>query len=903
MMLSLYRMLGLRYLIHRWDRAGLIVASIALGVATLVSSRILNQCLETAVTETATPMGGGDLYVSNGELGVHRSVVDEIRAAEVPGVQAVRPLVYERVALPGQDTKAVLLGFELNSQMLATENKSLGMKVEMTRDGLRLQLLPILVAIEKGQWAEAGELWRRLPDTLVLVSRPIYDDHKARGSAGRPIVVQMGNRRENCLIVGVMDIDDSAPKAALGRNVIGMELGQAIRFARPSPRVDIHAAVVGTAGEAVWDQIHPPRVNRIDVTITPGANKTTTQQSVQEVVVERASVHTPEAQNRSTQEIVNGMQVGFTLCSAGAMIVGLFLVYNALAVTVAERRHDIGILRSLGATRSQIIGVFASMAIALGLVGAAVGVPLGILMARGATYAFQEELGSIFLNPNSDPVWPTAWTVLLAVIAGVATATFAALLPAIQAATQDPADAVRRVPGVAGGVWKIAHRVTCATLIAGGLVLIVTRHELPPRVGAFGGMMAALVGMLLAAPIFVGLLVRLLHPLLRRVLPIEARLAADNLIRSPGRTGVVIGALGAGVAVMIQTAGVGRSNEEPVVAWIDEVIQADRFVFSGNLTEATSSQSPMEPNVPIDLAKQPGVEGVTALRYVRPEYNGTVVFLVAIDSVTYAEHTKKRRTTNHEGLDKLKKLTGQNAVLVSDNFAMKHKVKPGDTITLPGPKGPVQLLILDTIRDYSWSRGTIYIDRAIYAELYQDRKVDVCHVYFKEGEEATGAESVAKYSEDNGLVAKDRTYVRKVFADLIDRLYTLAFLQQIVVGLVAALGVVTSLLISVLQRKRELGLLLAVGATPGQVVRSVLWEAVLMGLFGTFLGLVIGIPMEWYVLSVVMVEESGFVFDLIIPWQHGLGIAAGSVAIATVAGLLPALHAVRMRIPDAIAYE
>ena len=106
-----------------------------------------------------------------------------------------------------------------------------------------------------------------------------------------------------------------------------------------------------------------------------------------------------------------------------------------------------------------------------------------------------------------------------------------------------------------------------------------------------------------------------------------------------------------------------------------------------------------------------------------------------------------------------------------------------------------------------------------------------------------------------------------------------------------------------LQRKRELGLLLAVGATPGQVVRSVMWEAILMGLFGTVLGILIGLPMEWYVLRVVMVEESGFVFDLIVPWRQAFGIAGGALVVAALAGLMPALHAVRMRITDAIAYE
>jgi putative ABC transport system permease protein len=210
------------------------------------------------------------------------------------------------------------------------------------------------------------------------------------------------------------------------------------------------------------------------------------------------------------------------------------------------------------------------------------------------------------------------------------------------------------------------------------------------------------------------------------------------------------------------------------------------------------------------------------------------------------------------------------------------------------------------MRDYSWSRGSLFIDRATYARLFNDDLVDVCHVFLTdhgEGAGAVGRERVRAFAADRGLVRFDRPTVRAFFAGLIDRAYKLAYLQQIVVGVVAALGVVTALLISVLQRKRELGLLLAVGATPGQVVRSVLAEAALMGVFGTVLGVLIGVPLEWYVLKVIMLEESGFVFDVVFPWRQAAVISAGAVGVATLAGLLPALHAIRTRIVDAIAYE
>jgi putative ABC transport system permease protein len=148
-----------------------------------------------------------------------------------------------------------------------------------------------------------------------------------------------------------------------------------------------------------------------------------------------------------------------------------------------------------------------------------------------------------------------------------------------------------------------------------------------------------------------------------------------------------------------------------------------------------------------------------------------------------------------------------------------------------------------------------------------------------------------------------RADLRDYITGVIRRLYALVQVQQLVVGIVAGLGVVTALLISVLQRRRELGLLRAVGATRAQVLRSVLAEAGLMGFFGTLFGLALGIPIEWYMVRVVIWEEAGFLFPIVIPWLPAFGIAVLSLALATLAGLGPAVHAVRLNIAEAVTVE
>ena len=379
--------------------------------------------------------------------------------------------------------------------------------------------------------------------------------------------------------------------------------------------------------------------------------------------------------------------------------------------------------------------------------------------------------------------------------------------------------------------------------------MIVFRHELPHRVGAVGGMMIALVGLLLSAPILVAVLVSFVQPLVRAACPISVRLAFDNLSRAPGRTGVVIGALGAGVALMFQTAGVARSNEEPVVAWIQQVVQADHFVFSGNMTSANSSNSPMSD---VRGPRPPRA----AERRSRDDHPLRAARVQRHDRLPDRDRRGRVRPghsrSQPNGLPDLEKflaLPGTNNVLVSENFTRRHNVKVGDTIALPGPNGPVSLRVIGTVRDYSWSRGSVFMDRQRYAELFGDDLIDMCHVFLKPSHAGTSDPALERYAARKGLFVTDRDSLRKFLSELIDRVYLLAYLQQIVIGVVAALGVVTALLISVLQRKRELGLLLAVGATPGQVLRSVLAEAMFMGVFGTALGLLIGLPMVWYVLQ------------------------------------------------------
>src|SRR5262249_10318100 len=155
------------------------------------------------------------------------------------------------------------------------------------------------------------------------------------------------------------------------------------------------------------------------------------------------------------------------------------------------------------------------------------------------------------------------------------------------------------------------------------------------------------------------------------------------------------------------------------------------------------------------------------------------------------------------------------------------------------------------------------------------------------------------WARSYSLCALTRAEYRGALSSILNRVYGLAYAQQVIVALVALLGVISALFISVLQRRRELGLLRAVGATRGQLLLSVLAEATLMGLIGAAIGFVVGMAMEWYLLRILIFDESGFVFPMLVPWLSCGVVVALSVALATLVGLWPAYHATRLRIPEA----
>ncbi|HTU90509.1 MAG TPA: ABC transporter permease [Gemmataceae bacterium] len=889
-MLALHRSLSVGYLRLHPTRAVLIVLSIALGVATLVATRLLNGSVNQEAPEAVNPMAKiADLVIVNAQTGVPRALADELRHAGIPGLREAEPVVLGRIILPQLDNygrSVWLFGLDWARQIRAA---TVG---ERGNEG-------------SGRGSDGFEIrWIRNPSAADGASRLAWDRLRGRIPvlAGEKLAKALAANRSHAER-GNEEFKDAPIPAIASSKRSNLSLLGTIRIPNLHALSDGNFLVmdVGDAASLIFPQ-RKENVSQINIRIEPGADPQQVRQRLQDYVGDAADVRTLESNYDAVRDVTGGLELGFDIGGAMALVVGLFLVYNVLSVSVAERRHDIGIMRSVGATRGQVASLFLGEAALLGLVGSGLGLPLGWGLGWLTLWPLLGVLSDIVAPMSGASLHLPPSLMLTALLAGVSTAMLAALIPAMQAAAEEPAAAVRRVPPSGRLRHRLLHLSSILLLVLAGIACVVWRSHLPRRAGVFAGAMLLFVAAITLIPLATELMGRLLRPMVRSVFGLEGRLAADNLVRSPGRTGIVIAALAATAALVFGLSAFIHSTKETVYHWIEDRVAADLFLTCGAPIESASLAQPMDAHLRDKLMSLPEVEAAVGVRIHVLDFRERIIFMLAVDTNAFPADSTRSLARN---LGKYPRLREGGTALVSENFAALYGVHTGDRITIRGRDGPLTLEVIGIAVDYTWNRGTILVDRAWFNKVFGDDLVDIWDVYLHPGADATAVckQIEAKWGRQESLYPRTRKHMHDTIADGINRVYLLGYAQFFIVALVTLLGVVSALFISVLQRRRELGLLRAVGASRGQVLATVLAEAALMGFFGALIGFVVGLFIEWYTIGLILPDETGFVFPMLVPWKPAAVVCGLSVVLSALVGLWPAYHATRLRIADAIAYE
>jgi len=831
-------------------RTALTAVGIVLGVTIFVAIHTANQSVLSAFSQTIDRIAGTTaLQITAGENGFAEDVLEQVQAS--PAVKVAVPIIEAVSEVPGQGS-LLILGVDMTGDRSLRQYDMEGTEDSSIDDPL---------------------IFLAQPDSL-MVTKSFADRNGL--SIGSPLMLGTAEGSKAFTIRGVMKASHLAD--AYGGNLAVM---------------DIYAAQRMFGRGRTFD--------RIDLAVNPGIAVDAAQQQLAAMLGPAFDVQPPANRGRQAESMLAGYTMMVNVSSIFGLFVGLFIVYNSFAIAVVQRRSEIGILRALGATRGQIQRLFLMESASIGILGSIVGAAFGVVAAAAIASAISTLAGGVYgVAQQARAVASQPRVLLSAIVLGTLTSLVSAVLPAANAAAIEPVDALKK-----GGVPAPSHRenrVRVALAAAAGIASLICLLGGNVRTVFYIGYGCAILAALLLTPFAVMILAHGLRPLLRWFRPVEGALAADSLIQSPRRTSSSVAALMLSLALVVAFAGMARATYRSIVEWLDTSLNADLFVMPSPRLDVRTMRFPQ--SLAAEIAGLPGVARVQMFRNGRIAFRNRQVMLVAVEMASVAQTTRHPPVAG-DAHDMYQKAAAGQGVIVSDTLAQLYRLAPGDVIEVPAPKGMISLPIVGVVLDYTDLQGSIIIDRALFIEYWDDPGVSDFRVFVSPNTRVgdVGEQIVKHFAGRRTVFVLTNEDGRKYILGLADQWFTLMNLQVAIAVLVAILGIINTLTVSITDRRRELGILRAVGARHAQIRRTIWIEACTVAVLGLVLGFVVGSINLYYMLEVVQRDVAGLRLPYSFPVGMTLALIPTILAAGFLASLLPAESAVRGALVEALEYE
>jgi putative ABC transport system permease protein len=587
----------------------------------------------------------------------------------------------------------------------------------------------------------------------------------------------------------------------------------------------------------------------------------------------------------------------FLLAFAGvALFVGAFVIFNTFSITVAQRTREFATLRTIGASRRQVLGSVILESLVIGLVASLVGLGLGVLLAEGIQALFKR-LGADF--PTADRVFATR-TVVVSLVVGVGITLLAGLFPAIRATRVPPIAAVREgatlpqsrfhrfTPWIAGVVVVVALLALARAMFADELG---TGDRL---LSIAGGVLLLFLGVAMLSSHLVKPIARVVGLPARNAGGVAGRLASGNAVRNPGRTAATAAALMIGIALVsfiaTLTNGMKASNREA----IEEQVIADYVVTS------LDGYTPFVAAAGDALAASTVPELVTSVRSDAGQVNGDTAEIGGIDPDKIAE---AYLFDWREGNDAVLATLGTKNAVVSKNFAEDHDITVGSVLELRSTANrSADVTVVGTFEPPPFYPllESVNVSTELFDSLY-DRprnRWTWANVAGDPSDESRAQMEEAIAGFPNTQVETREQWIQREDADF-NEFITFLYVMLTLAVFVSIFGMINTLVLSVYERTREIGMLRAIGMTRRQVRRMIRQESVITALIGAALGLPLGI----FLAALVNRALSQFDVRFSIPWVQLVVLTIVAIVIGILAAIMPARRAAKLNPLEAIAYE
>lgn len=833
---------SLRHTLRRPLQSALFVLGVALGVAVIVAIDLANGSASRAFAlATDTVAGRATHQIVGGPTGMDEDLYRRLRVDH--NVRPASPVVEEYVT-----------AIDLDEQPL----RLLGV------DPFAEPPFRSYLAGQSGVPIDALTEFLVEPNT-VLLSEDLA--RRYRIDVGEQLTLRVGPARQAVRVVGLLRPMDNVSRRALQNLLL---------------------ADISTAQEILG---RPGRLSHIDLIIdseTPAGQ--TTLAKIEGLLPAGARIVRTAARSDTVQQMTRAFALNLTALSLLALIVGMFLIYNTVSFSVMQRRPVLGTLRSLGATRRQIFSLILTEAAALGLLGTALGLALGIMLGRGAVRLITQTINDFYFVVSVQAVDIPPLTLVKGTIIGAGAALLAAVPPALEATTVAPVSVLQR-----SDLESKARRAIPATFAAGlglcaisaGLLWIPTRNLLVSFAALFG----IIIGFALLTPAVTVVLMRGTRPVTARLAGVLGRMAPRDITRSLSRTSMAIAALMVAVSVIIGVSIMIGSFRQTVADWLQTSLQADIYIAPPSVA-ASRIGAPMDPDIKAELESVKGITAVEAIHDVTAD--AADIGPINLIAVTGEREDRRRRFA------RTSVPTGQvwpamqnGAVIVSETFAYHNRLSPGDELHLQTDHGEQPFPIVGVYYNYSSDRGIVLMSMDVYRHNWDDDRISSVGVYLAPGLEpqAMVEQLQAHFAGRQELVIQSNRDLRASALEIFDRTFAITMALRLLATIVAFIGVLSALMALQLERARELGVLRATGMTRRQMWGLTLLETGLMGTTAGLLAMPTGFVLALVLIYVINRRSFGWTIQMVVqPGYFGQAMLVAVVA-ALLAGVYPSLRA------------
>ncbi|WP_327409628.1 FtsX-like permease family protein [Streptomyces sp. NBC_01281] len=642
------------------------------------------------------------------------------------------------------------------------------------------------------------------------------------------------------------------------------------------------------------------RFTQINVTAAAGVPDARLKQNVSTALDGSYKIQTQKENADENREGVGAFMNVIKYAMLGfagiAFLVGIFLIINTFSMLVAQRTREIGLMRAIGSSRKQVNRSVLVEALLLGFIGSVLGVAAGVGLAVG----LMKLMSSMGMDLSTRDLTVKTATPVIGMILGVVVTVLAAYLPARRAGKVSPMAALRDAGTPADGRAGLVRGLIGLVLTGAGafaLYLAATADKASDGSLVLGaGVVLTLIGFVIVGPLLAGGVVRVISAVLLRMFGPVGRLAERNALRNPRRTGATGAALMIGLALVACLSVVGSSMVASATDELDKSVGAD-FIVQG--------QQRIVPQAEKAMQDTPGLDHVTRYKdlsttMTSPDGKAEDYEITAADP-TYAQDLRRETTAGD-----LSAAYGTNAMSVGSEYAKKHHVTVGDTLSVAFKGGSTAKLKVAAITDddVAIDKGARYTSIATMKKYVPASKIPPNEIMFataEEGQQKQAYAALKKAMEPYPQYqVRDQTDYKQELKDQVGQLLNMVYGLLGLAIVVAILGVVNTLALSVVERTREIGLMRAIGLSRRQLRRMIRLESVVIALFGALLGL--GLGMSWGATAQKLLALEGLkVLD--IPWPTIIGVFIGSAFVGLFAALIPAFRAGRMNVLNAIATE